>query len=223
MKKLFFLLIKASEEERQALADILEAKSSTVADITKALQWNASDKVAYHIINLFSAEGISYKEIIKKTLDKHKIQYKLYETEKELEIRLAQHVMETVWNKMTDEQKAEMEEQLQKEAARFDKTGETIAGGSIVAAMVAGNVSGFGVYLLASTSLGALTGWIGVTLPFAVYTGMSSVISVILGPVGWASLGLAAIWSVGSPNYQRLTQAILYISALRAKIEGGYQ
>ena len=56
------------------------------------------------------------------------------------------------------------------------------------AGLVAANLSGFGLYTAASTSLGAVAGAAGVTLPFVVYTTMSSVLAVLTGPVGWAAL-----------------------------------
>ena len=46
---------------------------------------------------------------------------------------------------------------------------------------------------MASTLVGGLTSAIGLTLPFAFYTGMSSVLSIVTGPVGWiAGLGYVA-------------------------------
>ena len=84
-------------------------------------------------------------------------------------------------------------------------------------ALTAAQLSGFGVYLLASTSLGALTATLGVTLPFAVYTTMSSTIAALIGPVGWIGAGLFTIWKLTGPNYKRLIPAILYVVMLRSK------
>ena len=60
--------------------------------------------------------------------------------------------------------------------------------GSVIRTLTAANLSGFGVYVLATSTLGAITGAIGLTLPFAAYTGLSSVISTDLDPVGWPQL-----------------------------------
>ncbi len=234
MENVRTLLKKASEEERQALAKILKAKHNPVAEIfdgdsdqidniIRELRWNAQHKSDFIFEWILSDNKVSYKEVVQKNLKYLKVEFLPFESVRELEIKLAQHVFKTVWDKMTDQQKEEMEEQLQREATKFDKAGALKASGGLATAMIAGNVSGFGIYLLASTSLGAITGLLGVTLPFAVYMGMSSAISVILGPVGWAGLGLFTIWKVADPNYQRLTQAILYICALREKVEGGYE
>ena len=46
---------------------------------------------------------------------------------------------------------------------------------------------------MASTVLGGLTSALGITLPFAVYMGMSQMIALAIGPVGW----LALFWRVG--------------------------
>jgi uncharacterized protein YaaW (UPF0174 family) len=59
--------------------------------------------------------------------------------------------------------------------------GLLVSGGTMLAA----KMSGFGVYLLASTVLGSLTKALGLTLPFAVYMGMSQAIALVLGPIGW--------------------------------------
>jgi hypothetical protein len=48
----------------------------------------------------------------------------------------------------------------------------------------AAQLSGFGAYLLASNTIGAFTSLVGVSLPFAFYTGMSLVISVVIGHAG---------------------------------------
>ena len=109
-----------------------------------------------------------------------------------------------------------MEEELRRAAQKFDKGGALVGSTSIFAALTAAQLSGFGIYLLASTSLGALTGVLGVTLPFAAYTMMSTAIATIIGPVGWIGAGLFLIWKLTGPNYKRLIPAILYISMLRS-------
>ena len=81
--------------------------------------------------------------------------------------------------------------------------------------MTLGKMSGFGVYLLASTVLGSLTSALGITLPFAVYVGMSQAIALILGPVGWAALAGSTLFMLNQPNWNRLTLAVVYISVLR--------
>jgi uncharacterized protein YaaW (UPF0174 family) len=87
-----------------------------------------------------------------------------------------------------------------------------LLGGSL---MTIAKTSGFGVYLLASTVLGGLTNALGVTLPFAVYMGMSQTIALILGPVGWVALAGGILFTLNQPNWNRLTLTVVYVSMLR--------
>ncbi len=86
-----------------------------------------------------------------------------------------------------------------------------LGGGAIAAA----KMSGFGVYLMASTVLGGLTNALGLTLPFAVYMGMSQAITLVLGPVGWAALAGGVVWTLNQPNWARLILGVVYISFMR--------
>ena len=86
------------------------------------------------------------------------------------------------------------------------------------AAMVAAELSGFGIYMLATSGLSALAGLAGITLPFAAYTTLTTVMGVIIGPVGWVGVGLYAIWQLSGPNYKKLIPAILYIAMLRHRV-----
>lgn len=57
------------------------------------------------------------------------------------------------------------------------------------ASVVAGELSGFSIYLATTTGLGAISSAIGVTFPWAVYQGATTALGVILGPIGWALAG----------------------------------
>ena len=212
MNRLRKLLQKATKEEIKCLAEIIDSDLPTPDSIIESLQ-QKSRNLFGHILG----SEPSYKDIVRQVADKLEVGYKYYHSTREIEIKIAQKVMETVWEKMTPEQREEMEEELRKTAQKFDKTGSLVTSVSIFGALTAARLSGFGVYLLASTALGAITSGLGITLPFVVYTTMSSTIAVIIGPAGWIGAALFAIWKLTSPNYKKLVPAILYICALRSK------
>ena len=81
--------------------------------------------------------------------------------------------------------------------------------------MAAAKASGFGVYLMASTVLGGLTSALGITLPFAAYMGMSQMIALAIGPVGWLTLFGGLAFTLNQPNWQRLTLAVVCVSVIR--------
>ena len=61
------------------------------------------------------------------------------------------------------------------------------------ASVVAGELSGFGIYLATTTGLGAISSAIGVTFPWVVYQGATTVLGVMLGQlVGEAGAGAVA-------------------------------
>jgi len=100
----------------------------------------------------------------------------------------------------------------------FPQTGWNGAA-TTLAALGAAQASGFGVYLGATTALGFVSHAVGVTLPFAVYTGMSSTIAFLIGPVGFLAAGAWLGWSLTGPEWPRITRGLLHIIAMRAKYE----
>jgi uncharacterized protein YaaW (UPF0174 family) len=93
-------------------------------------------------------------------------------------------------------------------------TGAALSGATLLTAQL----SGFGVYVLASSTLGAITAGLGVTLPFGVYTTMSSAIATVIGPVGWIGLGILVIHKLTGPNHQKITCGIVMVHCIRARI-----
>lgn len=76
------------------------------------------------------------------------------------------------------------------EAVRSDAT--KVGVGLIpTVALIAGQSSGFGIYLATTTGISAVSSAIGVTLPFAVYQGATTALGVMLGPIGWIVAGTA--------------------------------
>lgn len=117
---------------------------------------------------------------------------------------------------MSDAEQQQFIDGLKQEA---EKNGESFsgvigAGGSIVLA----NASGFGVYLLASTMVGSITSILGIALPFAFYTSMSSTIAMLTGPAGWAILALWGVSKVGSPNKKKTLPSVIMVAAVRARL-----
>lgn len=112
------------------------------------------------------------------------------------------------------EQEIEVEELLG--GARIGRP--KLAGPATTFAMLGvAQASGFGVYLAASTALGFMTHAVGVTLPFAVYTGMSSTIAFVIGPAGWLAAGAWGFWKLSQPRWKRIIPGLMYIIAVNAR------
>ena len=52
-------------------------------------------------------------------------------------------------------------------------------------------------------------------LPFAVYAGVTSAISVAIGPVGWTLLGAGLLYKLGKPSLRKQLVTALAVAGLR--------
>ena len=111
---------------------------------------------------------------------------------------------------------AEWEQLLQEamKAMPANAAGKTVALGA--GALTAANLAGFSLYLAATTGLAAIAGVVGIVLPFAVYTTLSSAIALVVGPAGWVTVGLAGLYQLGKPSQKRMLAVVLAVAAARA-------
>ncbi len=127
--------------------------------------------------------------------------------ERAVVVQLFASLLET----LTPEQQQQIMLEWRQDSGEPHLEGFLVSGGTMLAA----KMSGFGVYLLASTVLGSLTNALGIALPFTVYVGMSQAIALVLGPIGWAALAGGLAYSLTQPHWFRLELAIVYVSMLR--------
>ena len=71
--------------------------------------------------------------------------------------------------------------------------------------------SSFGAYIAINTIIHAIfTSFLGITLPFAIYTGVAKGVSIITGPIGWCALGGYSIYSLIKTS-GKLTSAMMSV------------
>ena len=71
--------------------------------------------------------------------------------------------------------------------------------------------SSFGAYIAINTIIHAIfTSFLGITLPFAVYTGVAKGVSIIAGPISWCALGGYSIYSFIKTS-GKLTSAMMSV------------
>jgi uncharacterized protein YaaW (UPF0174 family) len=214
MDELYSLLKAASHEERENLAALTgSAFGSAPETLCNHLKFLRAGSIG----QLFWQA--SWKQLVTDVADHVDIDWPATLNKRrwkdlptaEIEAAIVVRVFQNIFETLSPQQRQELLMSMKRDIDDPDLTALITSGG----AMTAAKLSGFGVYLLASTTLGSLTGALGITLPFAVYMGMSQTIALILGPIGWAALGGGLLWALNQPNWQRLVLAVIFIIALR--------
>lgn len=235
MNHISTLLQEMNLEQKKAFVQILGLKQNDDKEIVSKIS-----KLLLPAKGLFQ-DPLNYKQFIISIAEENgeniDISKGNLHAERELYLKLFQNEFE----KLSQEEKDKIIEELGK--AGLDKN--QIASLSGIGALGAAQLSGFGIYMLASSTVGAITSLLGITLPFALYTGMSSAISFVIGPVGFLVMGvmlyrsfkhvkswseaqeiLLASWNelgtLVKGDFAKGTQIFKYIAASRIVLETNY-
>lgn len=215
MKEFYQLVKSASREQRANLSKLTEAG---FGDSPKALRDHIKFLRAGAIGQMFYDE--SWKQVVTDVADHIGIdwsatlngrRWKKLPTE-DIENAVVKKLFQRMIRDLSPEQQAQIVAQMKGHTGNPELEALLATGG----VMAVARMSGFGVYLMASTVLGGITQAIGITLPFAVYMGMSQAIALVIGPVGWVALAGGILHSINQPNWEKLTRAVVYVSMIRA-------
>ncbi len=210
------VLASASPQELESLAVVLGlASTASAAEVVRSLRAAGSNDTAVQIRKMKGDEPfVSYREVVSDAAKKTKAKIASTDnTAAERERAIVVAVFNTMLDKATPEQRAALIRELSKREHKLAQGVGVAASGLVIA-----NLSGFGLYVAASSALAALTGALGITLPFAAYTGLSSVIATVIGPVGWVVLIIGGVAMIGGVNYKKTVPAVLAIAAVRARL-----
>lgn len=214
------LLAAATAQERANLAAILKLPQ----DASAAALAEGLGKAGSHLVGtwLRGGRGVAYDEVVNDVAARLKVpQAAESDATWERERQILTAAFDRLLAEASPEQReailAELASQQQAELAS-QQQGSALGLGAGTAAMVVANLSGFALYTAASTTLAAITGAVGLTLPFATYMGLSSVIATVTGPVGWAALAVWAVASLGGANYKKTVPAVILVGTVRSRL-----
>lgn len=124
---------------------------------------------------------------------------------------------------LTPEQRLKLDKQIRLVAEKEGLSSEQLNSINTVSLLTVANLSGFGMYIMASTVVGGISGVLGITLPFTFYMGMSSFLSFITGPIGWVfGLGYLA-YTFRNDNIESVVEKISnQFFALKKQYTGDY-
>ncbi|RME60666.1 hypothetical protein D6779_01770, partial [Candidatus Parcubacteria bacterium] len=185
------VLALANEDELGTLERILGKKFESREQLTQALRRKATHEFAYYVRRLrgqgaeFAVEDYGKMlDLVGAILDVERHERSDYE----YETLLVENAFSQLTKDLSEDDRKKLEGELNKLAdnlAEGGNVGLALTSGGLVAA----NLGGFATYTMATSIIGGVSSLVGVTLPFAFYTGFASVLSTIIGPVGWTALG----------------------------------
>jgi len=234
------LLEQATEDERLSLTKILNEYQKKPYT-PKRIQEELSNVGGNSFMNLYRGEGTGYIDIVddvlnklelngfpsylleirhfdnKDTLecDESKAREKGIEYVEKAEEKIILKLLEQAYEKMSTEDKASFDEQMNHVAVMFDSDASKNLSG-VAGLMVLGNMGGFATYTFLTTAMSTIT--MG-TLGFGAYTAATSLLSIVLGPIGWVGLGIFAAYSIGGENYTKTIPCVAIIGAIRQRIK----
>jgi uncharacterized protein YaaW (UPF0174 family) len=218
------------EEFREIINSATEEQQKNLAKLTNSVFGGSPETLSNHVRYLRCGSigqlfgNISWKQIVTDVADHVGVEWSevlhgrtwLDLSTPEIENAVVVKIFQDMLDQLNPDQRQQILLEMQRENNDPQLGGILLSGG----VMVAAKMSGFGVYLLASTVLGSLTSALGITLPFVVYMGISQTIAFVLGPVGWIALAGGVLFSLNQPNWQRLSLAVVYVSTIRHSATG---
>lgn len=128
----------------------------------------------------------------------------------EQEQRETEIAIEAQLTKMSESEKEELRKALKISQLSGDSVRKVLSTATGTgAALAALQVSGFGAYMALTTIMHAIfTTTLGITLPFAAYTGATSLLAFLTGPMGWLAL-LGTEYIIISKQSKKLTYELL--------------
>jgi uncharacterized protein YaaW (UPF0174 family) len=178
------------------------------ANLEQHVSWVGTPVFSYALGN-----RKTYREVVTDLAEQLKVKFPAADATAEIEARIVEKVWRDTLSRMAPDQREEL---LSRANALAQKQGKSLRKeAGALAALTTAQLSGFGIYLAASTLLGAINSALGLGLSFGVFTGLSSLISVLIGPIGWAGLGLFTIHKLGAPNYKKLLPVVILVAAER--------
>jgi uncharacterized protein YaaW (UPF0174 family) len=137
-----------------------------------------------------------------------------------LEREIYKQLFAELWEKLTEQQRLELLRKIDPNGDIKDKAAIAALGGAAALGTLSATVifSGFAFYTTMSITISTVAGFFGLTLPFSIYTGASTLVAVLSGPIGWAIMGVAALGGLalaGRANSKKTASFIIQIHSLK--------
>lgn len=199
--------------------DQLHSRSRDVREIQKQVLWISSNIFTYPFRD---ETELDYHQLVRWVAEDAGVDEKkcgrlsTFALEREIQLQ----IFAQMWDNLTVEQRAKLLEKIDPHGKIKDRVALTALGGAAALGVLSTSVAftGFAFYTTMAVTISTVAGFFGVTLPFAAYTGASSLVAFLSGPVGWAVMGLVALGGValaGRANVVKSTAFVCQIHSLK--------
>lgn len=139
-----------------------------------------------------------------------------------VERELQKRLFAELWSRLNEEQRVKLLQGIDKDGSIKDKAAIAAMSGAAAVVTLSATTAfaGFAFYTTMSTTIAAVAAAMGVTLPFAVYAGASTVVGILSGPIGWAVVTVAALGGLalaGRANVQKTTAFVMLLHSLKVE------
>ena len=163
---------------------------------------------------LRGGEGVLYKEVLTEACNKIKVNYNSDASVEVIEMNLLMKILTDSMENMTPEQLKEIVKDLELKTTDFSKQ-------AVIAALQAGvRFSGFAAYQVSLIVANAVAkAVVGRGLSLAANVGLTRIIGVVAGPIGWVLTALWTVFDISGPAFRVTMPCIVQVAFLRAKMK----
>ena len=155
-------------------------------------------------------KGATYKSIVCAVAKRLKVNYNENREIEVIEEQILLKILEKAWEKMTDEEKAEL---LKASGAKVKGVSGAFPAAVIIALFRAG---GFKSYVIMYSVASAVSRMIiGRGLLPLTNAALGRYAAILVGPIGWAITAIWAFFDLGSPAYRVTIPCVIHIAMLR--------
>jgi uncharacterized protein YaaW (UPF0174 family) len=161
--------------------------------------------------NLFrGGEGAAYKSIVCAVAKRFKVNFNKEREVEVIEEQILLKILEKAWEKMSDEEKAEL---VKASGAKSTNVGKQFPVAAFQAIFKAGGFKSYQIMLSIAAAVSKFIFGRGPSLAFM--AGLCKWAKVLTGPIGWAITGVWTLFDLGSPAYRVTVPCVIHIAMLR--------
>ena len=168
---------------------------------------------ANSLVTIFrGGKGVLYREVLTDVCDKVDVKYGKNDTIEKIESALLLEILKDSLEKMSPEERKQVVKELNLRTTNFTPQGISVA---LQAAI---KLSGFTAYKVALIVANAIAKTVlGRGLSLAANAGLTRVIGMFAGPIGWIITGIWTAVDIAGPAYRVTIPAVIQVAFLRAQ------